>query len=173
MMALPYGFPMRQILLLASACTLLSLPALAATKAGGPVSLGQFGEWTAAQYGSASAPICYAFSRAKGSAKTPSAGMILVTERPTSRDEVVVNAPSSYPAKSEVALQIDKQAVVSLYTAGHSAYARDGRAVVIGMQRGSGATASWAAKGGKATQSFSLSGFSAAYGAIVKACPSK
>jgi hypothetical protein len=41
------------------------------------------------------------------------------------------------------------------------------------MQRGSGASASWAGKSEKMGQKFSLSGFSAAYGAIVKACPAK
>jgi hypothetical protein len=170
--ALPYGFAMRKIFLLASACSLLALPALAATKAG-PVSLGQFGEWTAAEYTAGGAHVCYAFTRAIGSAKTATAGMILVTERPTSRDEVVVNATSNYPSKAEVAFQIDTQPALSLYTAGHSAYARDGRAAVVGMQRGSAASASWATKGGKDGQKFSLSGFSAAYGAIVKACPPK
>jgi hypothetical protein len=44
---------------------------------------------------------------------------------------------------------------------------------VIDMQKGSAATAAWAGKGGKHTEKFSLAGFSAAYGAIVKACPAR
>jgi hypothetical protein len=100
--------------------------------------------------------------------------MILVTERPTSRDEVVVNATSAYPAKSEVAFQVDDQAAMSFYTGGVHAYSRDGRGSVIAMQKGSSASATWALKGDKKhTEKFSLSGFSAAYGAIAKACPAK
>jgi hypothetical protein len=163
---------MHKILLTASALIAIAVPALAATKAG-PVSLGVFADWTAAEYEAGGTHVCYAFTRAIGSAKTPSAGMILVTERPTSRDEVVVNAPAAYPAKTEVSVQVDKQAPMSFYTAGRSAFSRDGRGAVIDMQRGSGASASWTAKGDKMSQKFSLSGFSAAYGAIVKACPAK
>ena len=115
----------------------------------------------------------YAFPRAIGSAKTPSAAMIIVSERSTSRDEVVVNATEPYPAKAEVAVQIDRQPPLSFYTSGRSAFSRDGRATVIGMQKGSSATAVWDRKGGKAREKFSLAGFSAAYGAIVKACPAR
>ncbi len=137
--------------------------------AAGPTSLGVFSDWTAAEYGT----VCYAFTRAIGSAKTPSAAMIIVSERTASRDEVVVNATAAYPAKTEVAVQIDTQPPMSFYTAGKSAFSRDGRAAVIGMQRGNGATASWDGRGGKQAEKFSLAGFSAAYGAIVKACPAR
>jgi hypothetical protein len=164
---------MHKILLTATAFIAIAVPAMAASKAVGPTALGVFSDWTAAETETGGVHVCYAFTRAIGSAKTPSAGMILVTQRPTSRDEVVVNAPSAYPAKTEVAVQIDKQDAMSFYTAGKAAFARDGRAAVIDMQRGSGASASWAGKGEKMGQKFSLSGFSAAYGAIVKACPAK
>ena len=165
---------MYKILLATSA--LLALPVLATpvpALAAGPTSLGVFADWTSAQYDAGGARVCYAFTRAIGSAKTPSAAMIIVSERSTSRDEVVVNATSAYPAKAEVAVQIDKQPPLSFYTAGKSAFSRDGRATVIGMQKGDAATASWDRKDGKHTEKFSLAGFSAAYGAIVKACPAK
>jgi hypothetical protein len=143
--------------------------------AAGPTSLGVFEDWTSAQYDEGGTHVCYAFTRAIGSAKTPSAAMIIVSERATSRDEVVVDATSDYPSKAEVAVQIDKQPPMSFYTAGRSAFSRDGRATVIGMQKGRGATAGLAHKvGGKhAGDKFSLAGFTAAYGAIVKACPAK
>ncbi len=173
---LPYGMALRHILFAAASTALLlpafALAALAAEKTG-PTSLGQFSDWTAAEYAVGGGHVCYAFTRAIGSAKTASAAMILVTERPTSRDEVVVNATGSYPAKTEVAVQIDSQPALSFYASGRSAYARDGRAVVIGMQRGNGASARWKGKGGDQSLKFSLGGFSAAYGAIVKACPAK
>ena len=160
---------MHKFLLTTSTFLALSVPALAA----GPTSLGVFSDWTSAEYDSGGAHVCYAFTRAIGSAKTPSAAMIIVSERATSRDEVVVNATSAYPAKTEVAVQIDRQPPMSFYTAGKSAFSRDGRATVIGMQKGSAATAAWDRKGGKESEKFSLAGFSAAYGAIVKACRAK
>jgi hypothetical protein len=159
------------------AVAFLTLPILAtpiAALAAGPTSLGVFSDWTSAQIGEGSAHVCYAFTRAIGSAKTPSAAMIIVSERSTSRDEVVVNATSNYTPGTEVAVQIDRQPPVSFYTAGRSAFARDGRATVIGLQKGSDATATWDHKGSKhGDEKFSLAGFSAAYGAIVKACPAK
>jgi hypothetical protein len=166
---LPYASLMHKILLTASTLLVLSVPALAA----GPTSLGVFSDWTAAQYDAGGAHVCYAFTRAIGSAKTPSAAMIIVSERSTSRDEVVVNATAPYPPKAEVAVQVDNQAPMSFYTAGKSAFARDGGGAVIDMQKGSGATAGWDRKGGKRVEKFSLAGFSAAYGAIVKACPAR
>lgn len=165
---------MRKILLTVSALISLSVPALAADKATGPMSLGVFSDWTAAEYGSGASHACYAFTRAIGSAKTPTAAMIIVTERATSRDEVVVNATAPYPAKTEVAFQVDDQPAMSFYTAGKGAFSRDGRATVIALQKGNGANAAWASKTDKKhVEKFSLSGFSAAYGAIVKACPAK
>ncbi len=166
--------PMHKILLATSA--LLALPILALSVpafAAGPTSLGVFADWTSAQYGEGGSRVCYAFTRAIGSAKTPSAAMIIVSERSTSRDEVVVQATSAYPPKAEVAVVIDSQPPLSFYTAGRSAFSRDGRATVIGMQKGSAAAATWDRKGGKRAEKFSLAGFSAAYGAIVKACPAR
>jgi hypothetical protein len=160
---------MHKILLTAFALLAFSVPAIAA----GPTSLGLFSDWTAAEYAAGGGHVCYAFTRAIGSAKTPTAAMIIVSERATSRDEVVVNATGPYPAKAEVAVQVDTQPPMSFYTAGKSAFSRDGRAVVINMQKGHGATATWARKEGKHVEKFSLAGFSAAYGAIVKACPAK
>ncbi|WP_459697166.1 invasion associated locus B family protein [Acidisoma sp. C75] len=165
---------MRKILL--SACFLLAAaaPELAAAAAAGPTSLGIFADWTSAEYTAGGSHVCYAFTRALGAAKLPTAPMIIVSERPASRDEVVVNAASAYPAKTEVAVQIDAQPPISFYTSGIHAYARDGRATVIGMQKGNQAVASWKDKGGHdRKETFSLAGFSAAYGAIVKACPAK
>jgi hypothetical protein len=80
---------------------------------------------------------------------------------------------AAYPPKAEVTVQVDRQPPMSFYTAGRSAFSRDGRATVIDMQKGSAATAALAGKGGKHTEKFSLAGFSAAYGAIVKACPAR
>jgi hypothetical protein len=165
---------MRKILLTASTLMALSLPAFAAERAAGPMSLGVFADWTAAEYSAGHAHVCYAFTRAIGSAKTPTAAMIIVTERAASRDEVVVNATAPYPAKAEVAFKVGDQAPMSFYTAGSRAFSRDGRESVIAMQRAGAASASWLLKGDrKHEERFSLAGFNAAYGAIVKACPAQ
>ena len=171
---LPYATLMHRILL--TTCALLALPILALSTsafAAGPTSLGVFADWTSAQYNAGGTHVCYAFTRAIGSAKTPSAAMIIVSERATSRDEVVVQATAAYPPKGEVAVQVDRQPPMSFYTAANRAFSRDGRATVIGMQKGAGATATWDRKGGKGHEKFSLAGFSAAYGAIVRACPAR
>ncbi|MCB8876031.1 invasion associated locus B family protein [Acidisoma silvae] len=163
---------MRKILITVSTLMALSAPAFAAETGSGPTSLGVFSDWTAASL--PASHVCYAFTRAIGSAKTATAAMIIVTERPTSRDEVVVNATHDFPAKTEVAVQVDDQDAMSFYTAGPHAFSRDGRATVIAMQKGNGASAAWATKTEKKhSEKFSLAGFSAAYGAIVKACPAK
>jgi hypothetical protein len=159
---------MRKILISACFLAAAASPALAAD---GPTSLGVFSDWTAAEYAVGKSHVCYAFTRAVGSEKTATAAMIIVSERPNSRDEVVVNATAPYPAKSEVAVQVDSQPAMSFYTSGKGAFARDGKAAVIDMQKGNGATANWDTKDGKKAEKFSLAGFTAAYGAIVKACP--
>jgi hypothetical protein len=170
---LPYASRMHKILLATSAFLALPILALAMPAlAAGPTSLGVFADWTSAEYDSGGAHVCYAFTRAIGSAKTPSGAMIIVSERTTSRDEVVVQAASAYPPKAEVAVQIDAQPPMSFYTAANRAFSRDGRTTVIGMQKGSSATATWDRKG-KRVEKFSLAGFSAAYGAIVRACPGR
>ena len=72
-----------------------------------------------------------------------------------------------------VTVQVD-QSGLEFYTAQRNAFARDGKAAVAAFQRGSRAIArSPGAKDTQVTDTFSLSGFSDAYKAIVKECPPK
>lgn len=153
--------------------------ALAAAPAAppGPKPLGTFQHWTAATYDDGGQTICYAFSEAVKSVPAVagrSKVLLSVTERKGSRDEVALTAGYAYPAKASVTLSV-LATRLDLYTAGDAAFARDGVAAVKAFEAGVGATtAGPSADGkGKVVDSFSLDGFTAAYQAILKACPAK
>jgi hypothetical protein len=166
---------MRRVVLLA---LVLATPALAETaKAppkGGPQPIGTFEDWIAATNKEAGQTVCYAFTRARGSApKLDGRGdvVLTVTERQGGRDAVAVSAGFSYAANAAVKFLVDATPF-EFYTAQRSAFARDGRAVVQAMQRGRQAVAhSPGPKGAEVADTFSLKGFSAAYAAITKRCP--
>ena len=163
---------------------LLALPAAAAPKkttpskhpaaAAGPKAIGRFEDWTAATHGEAGQTVCYTFTRAQSSAPPmPGRGAVVltVTERPSGRDAVAIEAGMSYPSNTTVTVQVD-QTGLEFYTSGRNAFARDGKAAVAAFIKGSRAIAR--SPGRKdVTDTFSLKGFSAAYAAIVKACPAK
>ncbi|MDE2516578.1 MAG: hypothetical protein KGL12_11170 [Rhodospirillales bacterium] len=153
----------------------LSGTALAAAPAkDAPRALGTFADWTAATHGSGKAMVCYAFTRASDSAPAiPHRGAVLlsVTEREGGRDEVTLSAGYPYAKDAAPSLQVDTKSF-DLYTAGDNAFARDGHAAVAAFQRGSTTIAHGTGPRGQAVvDTFSLKGFSAAYAAIVKACP--
>lgn len=168
-----------------AALALLSLPALAAEPArkpsphpapaaAGPKAIGTFDDWIAATYVQAGHTVCYAFTRAQSSTP-PITGrgqvVLTVTERPDSRDGVAIEAGFEYAPKAAVTVQID-QTGLDFYTAKNDAFARDGKAAVAAFQRGIRAIArSPRANAREVTDTFSLKGFSAAYAAVVKACP--
>ncbi|MBU6497362.1 MAG: hypothetical protein KGJ41_06275 [Rhodospirillales bacterium] len=142
-------------------------PAAAAASTG-PRSIGVFGDWQAATYSDGGQGVCYAFTRAAG-APPATAAVLTVSERPGARDSVAITTPGLYPANAALSVHVDKT-VLDFYTAQHSAFARDGRIAVAAFHKGSAAIAP---SGAKSEDRFSLKGFSAAYGAILKACPAK
>jgi hypothetical protein len=147
-----------------------------APSATGPKSIGKFDDWTAATHQESGQTVCYAFTRAQSS--TPAmpgrGGVILtVTERPSGRDAVAIESGFAYPANASVTVQVD-QAGLEFYTAQRAAFARDGKAAVSALHKGSRAIArSHGPKDTSVTDTFSLKGFGPAYAAIVKACPAK
>ncbi|GLR67209.1 hypothetical protein GCM10010909_18900 [Acidocella aquatica] len=159
------------------AALIFLIPAIAAA-ADGPVALGgnggKFGDWTAAAYGTGSAKICYAFTTAqtsKPSWKSRGPVMLTVTERTGSRDEVTLSAGYTYPAKPSVTLAIGTTKV-DFYTQGGTAFTASGGETVAAFKNGAAAEAiSTGPHGHPVTDDFSLTGFSGAYNAIVKACP--
>lgn len=147
-----------------------------APAAAGPSQIGQFGDWTAARYLHEGQTICYAFTRAK-SVHPPDADttppLLTVTERAASRDEVAITEHGPYPQGTTVTVQVG-QAGLDFYTSGSDAFARDGNAAVAALRPGSQAIARGPGpRAGSRIEIFSLSGFTPAYQAIVKACPAK
>jgi len=141
---------------------------------GGPKEIGKFDDWTAATHQESGQTVCYAFVRATSSVPAlPNRGAVIltVTERPSLRDTVAIDAGFTYAANAAVTVQVD-QTGLEFYTSGRDAFARDGKAVVTAFGKGSRAIAR--SPGTKeVTDTFSLKGFGAAYAAIVKACPAK
>ncbi len=160
-----------------TAALLLTSPVAAQSKsaaAAGPKAIGKFEDWTAATHAESGKTVCYAFTRVQSSAPAlPGRGAVVltVTERPSGRDAVAIEAGFSYAPNTTVTVQVD-QSGLEFYTAGRNAFARDGKAAVSAFTKGSRAIAR--SPGPKeVTDTFSLKGFSAAYAAIVKACPAK
>lgn len=140
----------------------------------GPSAIGTFGDWIAATYAQGGQKVCYAFTRAASSTPSlPHRGdvVLTVTQRPDLRDGVAIEAGFEFPAKASVTVQVDRSGL-DFYTAAHNAFARDGKATVAAFHHGSRAIArSPGPHGREVTDTFSLKGFSAAYAAVVKACP--
>ena len=145
-----------------------------ATTAAGPRKIGAFDDWTAATNAEAGAMTCYAFTRATAPApaiKGRGDVVLTVTERPSGRDAVAIAAGFAFQPNAIVQVTADT-ATLAFYTAGRSAFARDGHATVIAFAHAKSLSAkSIGPKAVPVTDSFSLRGFAAAYAAILKACP--
>jgi hypothetical protein len=140
--------------------------------------LGTFGDWSAFRETSESQPVCYIGSLPKKTAGTYSQRgntYIQVTHRPADKsfDVVSVTAGYTYQSKSQVELEIDGKSF-ALYTDGGLAWADDKTDVEIvdAMRRGRQMVVKGtSSRGTLTTDTYSLSGFTAARNAIEKACP--
>lgn len=141
-----------------------------------PKQIGTYEDWIAATHQEGGQTVCYAFSRAQSSTPKLSdrgAVVLTVTQRSSSRDTVAVEAGFSFAPNAVVTMQVD-QTGLEFYTAQRNAFARDGKAAVAAFNKGSRAIArSPGPRDVTVTDTFSLRGFSAAYKAIVKACPAR
>jgi hypothetical protein len=168
-----------------TAALLLALPAAAAESKkpaaahpaaapASPKSIGKFDDWTSAVHSESGQTVCYAFTRVQSSAPAlPGRGAVVltVTERPSGRDSVAIEAGFSYAPSTTVTVQVD-QAGLEFYTSGRNAFAREGKAAVTAFGKGSRAIAR--SPGPKEViDTFSLKGFGQAYAAVLKACPPK
>ena len=144
--------------------------------ASGPKRIGVWDDWQAATNQEAGQPVCYAFTRPTASSPALSGRgdvVLTVTERSGGRDAVALTAGFAYPANAEMEM-VAEGVTLPFYTAGRSAFARDGRAAVALFNRGRQAVAKSPGPRGQAvSDTFSLRGFSQAYAAITKACPAK
>jgi hypothetical protein len=147
-----------------------------ATTSGGPKQIGKFEDWIAATHQESGATVCYAFTRALVSAPAIAGRgqvIITITQRPSLRDAVAMEAGFAYADKAAVTVQVD-QSALDFYTDKRNAFARDGKAVAAAFAKGAKAIAKSPGPKGVAVQdTFSLKGFSDAYKAITKACPPK
>lgn len=143
--------------------------------------LGSYRDWDAHVRGSGSTKECYILSAVKkwsASRRGVSRGdtYITVTHRPAMDVTGEVNVIVGYPLKegSELKLTIDGSRRYDLFTEGRGAWAYDAKddgTIVAAMKRGNRliATAS-SQRGTRTTDTYSLSGFTAAYNAITRAC---
>ena len=142
----------------------------------GPKQIGKFEDWIAATHQESGATVCYAFTRAQSSAPVlPGRGpvIITITQRPTLRDAVAMEAGFTYAEKAMVTVQVD-QTALEFYTDKRNAFSRDGKAVAAAFAKGAKAVAKSPGPKAVAVQdTFSLKGFSDALKAINKACPPK
>ena len=141
-----------------------------------PKSIGKFEDWQAATHQEGGQLVCYAFVRAASSQPAlPGRGEVVltVTHRNGGRDSVAISAGLPYAADTEVQMGVEPTQL-AFYTAGRSAFARDGRAAVAAFAKAREAAAkSPGPRNATVTDTFSLRGFSPAYAAINKACPAK
>jgi hypothetical protein len=146
-----------------------------APSATAPKSAGVWDRWQAATHQEGSQLVCYAFTRAISSQPAvPGRGdvVLTVTERPGSRDAVALSAGYAYPKGASAEVQVEGTRM-AFYTAGRSAFARDGKAAIAAFGKGREVVAHAPGPKGQVTDSFSLRGFSAAYAAILKDCPAQ
>jgi hypothetical protein len=168
---------MRKFLLLVGLMSLVAAPALAQQRNGaaapqGPRRLGDFQAWTAAVHTEGGQKVCYAFTRATRTDPSREGVILTVTHRANGRDQVALTAGYTYPRNAAVTVTVG-QRELAFYTGGNSAFAREGRAAVAAFRGGATAVSRGPRAGGRgvATDTFSLTGFTAAYEAISEECP--
>lgn len=146
-------------------------PAPATSAGTAPKEIGQFKNWIAATHVENGHTNCYAFTRAGNEDPATGTGPVLsVTNRPTGRDQVAISGGPAFPKDATLTVQVD-QTGLDFYTAGHDAFARDGKAAAAAFEKGSSAVARVPGPHGTQTLTFSLDGFTAAHDAMNKACP--
>lgn len=140
-----------------------------------------FGAWSAFQEDEGSNRVCYIGSTPKkqrGKYKKRGETYVLVTHRPAEKTRGVISIKAGYTYKkgSDVTVNIGSQRF-SLFTDKDHGWARDAasdKKLVAAMRAGSQMIVSGiSSRGTKTSDTYSLSGFTAAYNAINKACPKK
>lgn len=158
--------------------SVLTLTGATAASAQDVTVIGTHGVWTAYSYQEDSGVVCYMASeptKAEGNYTRRGDVFALVTHRPSeeSLDVVSVVAGYAYKENSDVSLQIGS-ANYDMFTHGERAWNRDeatDKKMVQGMIRGSKLTVKGTSgRGTLTTDTYSLSGFTAAHKDITTAC---
>jgi hypothetical protein len=173
---------MKRKIMRLSLALVLSIPA-AAIMSGSPASaqtfISTFGDWNAFHDGSGRDKVCYIASLPKSTAPSNvqrGKNYILISHRPGEKTRNVFEFRSGYPFKDgqEVDLSIDGNKPIKLFTKDDAAWARDDttdQQIAEAMKKGRAVTiVGTSARGTKTTDTYSLSGISAALGAIDKEC---
>jgi invasion protein IalB len=160
----------------------LAVIALAVMVLAGPALaekfLGKHGDWEAFSDKESGKTVCYMASeplKMQGKYAKRGASYAMVTHRPAekSRNVVSIRAGYTHKAGSEVEVAVGKDSF-KLFTKDGWAYAPDAdadNALVKAMVRGSAMLVIGVSeRGTKTTDTYSLKGFTAAYGEISKAC---
>ncbi len=147
--------------------------------AAAPQVLGEYGDWIAYYYRDSAGPVCYmASAPKKDEGKYTQRGdiYVVVTHRPKEKsyDVVNINAGYTYKPNAKVEIKIGAKTFTNLFTSGDKAWAvneKTDKEIVEAMKRGSRMIIDGtSAKGTKTKDTYSLSGFSAAYKAISNKC---
>ena len=169
-----FMLPPMRVFLASSILALLPAAALATSPAALGPNGGQFGDWTAATYGSGDAKICYAFTTPQSSTpQIPGRGkpMLTVTDRKGSPHEVSLTAGYDYPKNATASVTVGSQSF-AFFTQQNIAFTTSGADAVAAFEAGNIATATGPGPHGHpVVDQYSLSGFSDAYKAITTACP--
>ena len=144
----------------------------------GPRALGTFQSWTAATAQENGQKVCYAFARAARSEGAPGNRgpvTLTVTHRPNGRDQVALSVGYALGRAAESELAVGNQEFKSYAVVQTSAFFQNGGQLVAALRNGRDAVAKTPPPSGRGavTDSFPLSGFSAAYEAISRECPAQ
>ena len=160
---------------------LIALISQAAIAQNAPQLIDVYGKWEAYSYSEKGKKVCYIGSQptsAKGDYTQRGKIYVMVTHRPALKlfNEVSFITGYTYEKDSDVDLRVDSNSF-KLFTYEDSAWAVNGEEdskLVSAMKAGSNmVVVGNSSRGTKTTDTYSLSGFTAAYNAISKACDAK
>jgi len=163
---------------ISSTALLIALVAVPVAQAQGIKTIGIFGDWSAFQFSEDGNPACYMSSeptKATGDYKQRGEVFAIITHRPAEKriGEVSIIAGYTFQKDSPVALAIGQQGF-ELFTQDDGAWAPDAatdKKLVQAMKKGNRMVVKGtSSRGTLTTDTYSLKGFTKAYGAIAKAC---
>ncbi|MFT8244066.1 invasion associated locus B family protein [Roseomonas sp. BN140053] len=175
---------MKRLLPVLAALVPFAALAQPARNAAAPQRLGSFGNWTAATHQEGGGKVCYAFTRATKSegGGTRQGVMLTVTHRPQGRDQVAAALGYTLRRENDRAdTQVEGEIgtnEIRFYGAQTNAFAQNGAQAVGFFRNGrelvvKGPGPQGGGARGATTDTFSLSGFTAAYEAISRECPAR
>ena len=141
--------------------------------------LGEFGDWSAVKGTEDGKPLCYLSAepqKSEGNYKQRGPVYAIITHRPAEKSIGVVSFQAGYGLKGDapVTVTIDGKTKFALFGQDEFAWTReaaDDKALVAAMRNGSTLVVNGtSARGTLTTDTYSLSGFTAAISAINKAC---